>query len=160
MSKTENVELTVLCLIEDGDKILLQNRVKKDWRGYALPGGHVEPGESFVDAVIREMKELYTKVRVQKDVLGYMMDIVEKTRTESRFVTGVSTRGAIALYKASQAMAASLGRDFVIPEDVKAAAPWVLSHRIISRGGESFEDARKYLGQIMEDIPVPMENLR
>ena len=89
-----------------------------------------------------------------------MMDIVEKTRTESRFVTGVSTRGAIALYKASQAMAASLGRDFVIPEDVKAAAPWVLSHRIISRGGESFEDARKYLGQIMEDIPVPMENLR
>ena len=110
--------------------------------------------------VIREMKELYTKVRVQKDVLGYMMDIVEKTRTESRFVTGVSTRGAIALYKASQAMAASLGRDFVIPEDVKAAAPWVLSHRIISRGGESFEDARKYLGQIMEDIPVPMENLR
>lgn len=57
MSKTENVELTVLCLIEDGNQILLQNRVKKDWRGYALPGGHVEPGESFVDAVIREMKE-------------------------------------------------------------------------------------------------------
>ena len=57
MSRTENVELTVLCLIEDGDQILLQNRVKKDWRGYALPGGHVEPGESFVDAVIREMKE-------------------------------------------------------------------------------------------------------
>ena len=41
MNRTENVELTVLCLIEDGDKILLQNRVKKDWRGYALPGGHV-----------------------------------------------------------------------------------------------------------------------
>jgi 8-oxo-dGTP diphosphatase len=57
MSRTENVELTVLCLIEDGNQILLQNRVKKDWRGYALPGGHVEPGESFVDAVIREMKE-------------------------------------------------------------------------------------------------------
>ena len=52
MSRTENVELTVLCLIEDGDKILLQNKVKTDWRGYALPGGHVEPGESFVDAVI------------------------------------------------------------------------------------------------------------
>ena len=57
MSRTENAELTVLCLIEDGNQILLQNRVKKDWRGYALPGGHVEPGESFVDAVIREMKE-------------------------------------------------------------------------------------------------------
>ncbi len=57
MSRTENVELTVLCLIEDGDRILLQNRVKRDWQGYTLPGGHVEPGESFVDAVIREMKE-------------------------------------------------------------------------------------------------------
>ena len=57
MSRIENVELTVLCLIEDGDTILLQNRVKKDWQGYALPGGHVESGESFVDAVIREMKE-------------------------------------------------------------------------------------------------------
>ena len=57
MGRTENVELTVLCLIEDGDKILLQKRVKKDWRGYTLPGSHVEPGESFVDAVIREMRE-------------------------------------------------------------------------------------------------------
>ena len=57
MHKTENVELTVLCLIRDGNRILLQNRVKKDWQGFALPGGHVEPGESFVDAVKREMKE-------------------------------------------------------------------------------------------------------
>ena len=57
MSRTENVELTVLCLITDGDRMLLQNRVKKDWRGYTLPGGHVEPGESFVDAGKREMKE-------------------------------------------------------------------------------------------------------
>ncbi len=54
---TENVELTVLCLIQDGNRILLQNRVKEDWKGYTFPGGHVEPGESFVDAVVREMKE-------------------------------------------------------------------------------------------------------
>ena len=57
LDKTEKVELTVLCLVEDGNKILLQNRIKKDWQGYTLPGGHVEKGESFVDAVIREMKE-------------------------------------------------------------------------------------------------------
>ena len=57
MQRTENVELTVLCLITDGEKMLLQNRVKRDWQGYTLPGGHVEPGESFVDAVKREMKE-------------------------------------------------------------------------------------------------------
>lgn len=55
--RTENVELTVLCLIEDGNRILMQNRIKEDWKGYTLPGGHVEPGESFVDAVVREMKE-------------------------------------------------------------------------------------------------------
>ena len=72
---------------------------------------------------IKEMKEQFRQVRVQKDVLGYMMDIVEKTRTESRFVTGVSTRGAIALYKASQAKAALAGRDYVIPEDVLAVMP-------------------------------------
>ena len=54
---TEYVELTVLCLIEDGNRILMQNRIKEDWKGYTLPGGHVEPGESFVDAVVREMKE-------------------------------------------------------------------------------------------------------
>ena len=57
VSRTEKAEFTVLCLIQDGNRILLQNRVKDDWKGYTLPGGHVEPGESFVDAVIREMKE-------------------------------------------------------------------------------------------------------
>ena len=57
MSRTENVELTTLCMLTDGDRILLQNRVKEDWQGYTFPGGHVEKGESFVDAVIREMNE-------------------------------------------------------------------------------------------------------
>lgn len=55
--RREICELTVLCLLRQGNAVLLQNRVKKDWRGYALPGGHVEPGESIVDACIREMKE-------------------------------------------------------------------------------------------------------
>ncbi len=57
MSRTENVELTVLCLIHNEEHYLLQDRVKKDWKGYTLPGGHIESGESIVDAVIREMKE-------------------------------------------------------------------------------------------------------
>lgn len=57
MSRTETSELTVLCLIHDSDRYLLQNRVRDDWKGYTLPGGHVEPGESIVDAVVREMKE-------------------------------------------------------------------------------------------------------
>lgn len=57
MARTENIELTVICLIYRENRILLQNRVKEDWKGYTLPGGHVEEGESIVDAVIREMKE-------------------------------------------------------------------------------------------------------
>ena len=57
MERTETCELTMLCLIYRGREILLQNRVKRDWAGYTLPGGHVEPGESFVEACIREMRE-------------------------------------------------------------------------------------------------------
>ena len=57
MKRTENVELTVLCLIHKGNQYLLQDRVNADWRGFTLPGGHVEKDESIVDAVIREMQE-------------------------------------------------------------------------------------------------------
>ena len=57
MKRTEQVELTVLCLVQHEDAYLLQDRIKKDWQGYTLPGGHVEAGESIVDAVVREIKE-------------------------------------------------------------------------------------------------------
>ena len=57
MRRTEEVELTVLCLIHDADRVLLQDRISEDWKGYTLPGGHVELGESIVDAAVREMKE-------------------------------------------------------------------------------------------------------
>lgn len=57
MSRTESCELTVLCLLHHNDHYLLQDRIKADWQGYTLPGGHIEPGESVVDAVVREMRE-------------------------------------------------------------------------------------------------------
>ena len=44
MTRTENVELTVLCLVHNEDAYLLQDRVKEDWKGYTLPGGHIEIG--------------------------------------------------------------------------------------------------------------------
>lgn len=80
MSKTESVELTTLCLIRRGDEYLLQNRVKKDWAGYTLPGGHVEPGESIVDAVVREMKEETGLTIINPKLCGVKQFPIEKGR--------------------------------------------------------------------------------
>ncbi|HCJ41743.1 8-oxo-dGTP diphosphatase [uncultured Ruminococcus sp.] len=57
MKRTEECELTVLCMLHDGDRVLMQDRVGKSWAGYTFPGGHIEQGESVVDAVVREMRE-------------------------------------------------------------------------------------------------------
>ncbi|PNV61512.1 DNA mismatch repair protein MutT [Clostridium sp. chh4-2] len=57
MSKSEKAIVTMLCMVYDNNKLLLQNRVKEDWKGYTFPGGHVEKQESFVQAAVREIKE-------------------------------------------------------------------------------------------------------
>ncbi len=100
----------------------------------------------------------FKEVIVSEAVLGYIMDIIEGTRTEDNFITGVSTRGAIALYKASQVTAAFAGRDYVIPEDVKLVAPHVLAHRISKDSGKT-SAAIKFLNKIIENVPVPLETL-
>lgn len=97
-------------------------------------------------------------IRMGRAVAEYLMDIVEKTRTESEFITGVSTRGAIALYEASQVTAAFAGREYVIPEDVRLVAPYVLCHRISTGGGKS-EDVKKLVDRILEQTPVPLESV-
>ncbi|MFD2638078.1 8-oxo-dGTP diphosphatase [Piscibacillus salipiscarius] len=57
MGKSEQVILTNMCMVYDDEQILVQDRVGKSWPGITFPGGHVEPGESFVDSVIREVYE-------------------------------------------------------------------------------------------------------
>ena len=103
------------------------------------------------------VKEQYHQVTVSPAVAGYLMDIISATRNESRFVTGVSTRGAIALYKAAQVTAAFAGRDYVIPEDVREMAPWVLCHRISSAGAARTQDTEQFLADLLAKIPVPTE---
>jgi len=57
MAREELCVLTNMCMIQDGNKILVQDRMDPEWPGITFPGGHVEPKESFVDSVIREVKE-------------------------------------------------------------------------------------------------------
>ena len=57
MSRTEEVTLTNMCMIYDGSKVLVQERIDDDYGGITFPGGHVEKSESFTDAVIREVFE-------------------------------------------------------------------------------------------------------
>ncbi len=106
-----------------------------------------------------ELKKAYRDISVSDDVKGYIMDIVEATRSESRFTNGVSTRGARALYEACQVSAALDGRSFVIPEDVKREAAPVLAHRIAS-ATDSRVDAESYLKELVESICVPLEKIR
>ena len=103
------------------------------------------------------VRSAYVEVKVSDDVKNYLMDLVEATRTSSSFAGGVSTRGAIALYKASQALAAVRGRDYVIPEDIKELAPAVLCHRLTLGGGMNAEAAANRMQQLLQSIPVPLE---
>jgi MoxR-like ATPase len=98
------------------------------------------------------------EVSVSADVAGYIMDIITATRETGELVTGVSTRGAIALYKAAQVTAAMAGRSFVIPEDVVKEAVPVLAHRVTASSG-SRQDAEEYLKRKIKEVAVPLETI-
>ena len=98
------------------------------------------------------------EVSVSADVAGYIMDIITATRETGELVTGVSTRGAIALYKAAQVTAAMAGRSFVIPEDIVKEAVPVLAHRVTASSG-SRQDAEEYLKRKIKEVAVPLETI-
>ena len=106
---------------------------------------------------IRELKETYHNVTVSEAVAGYMMDIIETTRTHADVLIGSSTRGAIALYEASQVLAAFRGRDYVLPEDVKELAPVILAHRLTYRGVFQQSEGRSAFERLLNEVAVPTE---
>ena len=107
------------------------------------------------EETLRLQEELH-EVTIGEDVMGYIMDIIEKTRTEALLSNGVSTRGGIALVKAAKVTAAMEGRDYVIPEDIKKEAVAVLAHRVASATSSSL-NAEKYLRELVEKVVVPLE---
>ena len=76
MSRKVQVELVTMCMVYDGDRVLVQDRVDPDWPGITFPGGHVEPGESITQSVIREVKE-ETGLTVEHPILCGVKDWIE-----------------------------------------------------------------------------------
>ncbi|MBR3129663.1 MAG: MoxR family ATPase [Clostridia bacterium] len=97
------------------------------------------------------------EIEISEPVMGYLMDIVEKTRNDDRFNIGASPRGTIALCKTSRAYAAFRGRAFVTPDDVKTLAPHVLAHRLYYRTAVGSAEAYALFRDMLKDIPVPTE---
>lgn len=103
-------------------------------------------------------REEASRTFVHKCLQEYMVDIVEATREGEQVVMGVSPRGSLALLRCAKAYAWLDGRDYVIPDDVRTLAVPVLAHRIVlgfNSGGT--ENTRKWMAQILSDIPVPTE---
>jgi MoxR-like ATPase len=105
------------------------------------------------------VKNNYSEVKISKEVMDYLLDIVEKTRTIDISQLGVSPRGTIALFKASQVYASLQGRDYIIPEDIKKIAPYVLNHRIILKGVSKDRNIYSFIESLVDTIKVPVEEL-
>jgi MoxR-like ATPase len=123
--------------------------------------GVVEPvddlGPVLTAADIVAMGEVVTSVYVAPSLKGYIIDVADATRHERDLALGVSPRGALALQRAARAYAASVGRDYVIPDDLKLLAGSVLEHRLILSPEAQLRGAgaRDVLETTLERVPVP-----
>ncbi len=113
----------------------------------------VEPEE------IIEMQRLVREVRVEESVRQYLVNVCRATRDHEDIELGVSPRATMALYSACQAAAAIDGRDFVIPDDVKRMAPYVLTHRLMVNPQTRLRgrQADDIIREIVDLVPVPVE---
>jgi len=115
---------------------------------------NIEPVVTLEEAIFLQNQTALVKVSDQ--VLGYIMKIVEATRNDSRVTVGVSPRGSILLKMAACAIALIRGRDYVIFDDVKYLAPFVLSHRIQIASDRYYDNAlpENIIKDCLAKIPV------
>jgi MoxR-like ATPase len=119
------------------------------------------PLESLRQAVsVRDLLAAQAEVRkiyVAPEIKAYLVDIVTQTRKHGEVYLGASPRGSLALFRTSQARAALNGRDYVIPDDVKALAEAALAHRIIVGPAARIKDVttRGIIREILAAVPVP-----
>jgi len=108
-----------------------------------------------------EMQHQVRQVRVEQSVRGYVVDIVRATRGHSDIQLGVSPRGTLALYNCARALAAIRGRDYVLPDDVKLLAPYVLTHRVLISPATRLRGRRlaDVLMDVVDTVAVPVEKL-
>lgn len=134
---------------KEEEKLIIQKNI----------GNPLDSIESIIES--EQLKGLLSdvsKVSIQDDVMDYLVDVTNATRNKENIELGVSPRGSIALFKASQAYAAINGRDYILPEDIKLMAPFVLNHRIIARGVNNIEDSLELINELVETVKVPLEN--
>ena len=106
---------------------------------------------------IIEMQKSIRQVHINEYLQNYIVKIVESTRSEPRIEVGISPRGSIALFKLSKAHAAYIGRDYVVPDDIKNVALPALSHRIILKPESRVRGVKteSIIKEIVNKIPVP-----
>jgi MoxR-like ATPase len=109
-------------------------------------------------ADILALQEAVRRVRVEAALADYMLDLIDGTRTHPDVSLGASTRAALALYRAAQAFALTGGRDYAVPDDVKALAEPVLGHRLATRGWVQggHPDAGPVVRDILGKLKVPV----
>jgi MoxR-like ATPase len=105
---------------------------------------------------LREMQAAVREIYVDSTVSDYIVRLVNGSRTHPDVYLGASPRGSIALYRAGQALAGLLGRDYVIPDDVKVLAEPALAHRIIIKTGSSIHDvqAAQVVRELLESTSI------
>jgi MoxR-like ATPase len=106
-----------------------------------------------------ELQNATERVHVADRLLDYLHALVSATRSSGELRLPVSTRGAQALYRATQAYALVQGRDYAIPDDAQAVAPAVLAHRILSMSSDGFGAGgreREMIKRVLSQVPVPV----